>query len=605
MKHIKFCLIISLLGILFPACNKTLDKTPQDKYSDAVLWSDIGLANAYLLDTYRGTQIGFRQVMLSTVTDEAHSTHDKGAPNYVEGLISAEDTNPWIGNSTNFPFWTNYFLNIQKLNVFISKMDAFADSYPEDQKLSIKKKSAIMKGEALFLRAFCYTQLARTYGGVPILKEPNKLGDDFKKIGRTSFEDLTKFITDDCDASAALLDGQAMALGRATKGAALALKSRMLLFAASDLTAGGTAANKFVGYENPNRNELWKAAKDAAKAVINMGVYQLANFGAPDKAAVSQNYFNFFKAKDLSNKEVIWGKMYVNADGDVNRMNLWNEGNGWASAYGSDAPLQNLVDAYEMEDGSGFFDHFKIDGQGFYKNISSKYQNKNPYYSRDPRFYGSILYDGALWRPRSASVQSIDPLGAYSRRTIISIINGVKTTDFGLDSRQTTLSSSFNGSYTGYVMKKMLDNAIDWSVQNNENIWIEFRYAEIILNYAEACLESGALGEAASYINKIRNRAGMPDFTGDITQALRYERRIELTFENNRWYDIRRWKILNEALSDAKGMDITETNVDGVISTTWQNITIEKRVFEPKMYWIPISADELNRAPGLEQNPGY
>lgn len=154
-------------------------------------------------------------------------------------------------------------------------------------------------------------------------------------------------------------------------------------------------------------------------------------------------------------------------------------------------------------------------------------------------------------------------------------------------------------------MKKMLDNSIDAQSQSNENVWIEIRYAEVLLNYAESAMELGQTSEAGRYINLIRTRAGMPDFTGDIIKALRYERQIELVFENNRWYDIRRWKILDKALTDAKGVDITETITNGNASTVWKQIQVEQRKALLKMYWIPISTLELRKAPQLEQNPGY
>lgn len=330
--------------------------------------------------------------------------------------------------------------------------------------------------------------------------------------------------------------------------------------------------------------------KNAAKAVIDLNTSQLADFGAPDKAAIAKNYHKFFKAKDLSDNEIIWGKMYGSSTGDKNQMNQWNGGNGWY-LWASNAPTQNLVDAYEMEDGSDFFGHFKIDANGYYQNTSSQFHNKNPYYNMDPRFYGSILYDSAVWMPRPSGLQGIDPLGVYSRRTLI-IMNGgnVSSTTFSLDTRQNSVSP-FNGSFTGYVMKKMLDNEIDAQSQSNENVWIELRYAEVLLNYAEASLALGQTAEATTYINMIRTRAGMPDFTGDITKALRYERQIELVFENNRWYDIRRWKILDKALTDAKGVDITETITNGNAITVWKQIQVEQRQALSQMYWIPISSD--------------
>lgn len=607
MKNYIYNLVFFASLLTFSACNKSsiLDQTPQDRYSETVVWSDIGLVDSYLVDNYHGTFIGFTQNMLSSVTDEAHSTFDHGAEVYVQGNITQDNTGPWDITEYGIPAWNTYFANIQKINTFLGKIDAVADAYPEAQRASIKLRSDVMKGEAYFLRAFCYTQLLRMYGGVPILKQALTLNDDFSSISRGSFQETVDFIAEDCDLAEGLLSpSENTATGRASKGAALALKSRLLLFAASDLTADGTATNKYVGYESPDRVALWTAAKIAAKALIDKGTYQLENFGAPDKTAVAANYFNFFKAKDLSSSEVIWGKKYSLSTGDKNQVNQWNGGNGWA-LWASNAPTQNLVDAYEMEDGSNFFDHFQVDGSGNFKNISSSFHSNNPYYNRDPRFYGSILYDSALWMPRSTGLQSIDPTGAYDRRTRIVVSGGNEVSkSFGLDTRQGPVSG-FNGSFTGYVMKKMLDNGIDASVQPNDNVWIEMRYPEILLNYAEACLALGETAIATDYINMVRNRAGMPDLSGDVTNALRYERRVELVFENQRWYDVRRWKILDQALADAKGIDITETTTDGNRVTVFKLIPVESRTSLSKMYWLPISSDELRKAPQLVQNPGY
>lgn len=605
---IKYKIVISFLIILiiFSACKKTsiLDQAPQNQYSDAVLWSDIGLADAYLLDAYQGTRMNYTQTMLSSVTDETHSTFDHGAEVYVEGNISPDNSAPWDGGETNLPYWDNYFSTIQKINIFLAKIDGVANGYPASQKSSIKAKAAVMKGEAFFIRAFCYSKLVCNYGGIPLLKDALKFGEDFSSKNRSTFAETIQFISADCDSAFAMLKGKdEMQLGRANTGAALALKSRVLLFAASDLTADGTAPGKYVGYEKPDRIALWTAARNAAKAVIDLNLYQLANFGAPDKAAVAKNYFEFFRAKNLSDNEIIWGKMYSRSAGDKNQMNQWNGGNGW-NLWASNAPTQNLVDAYEMEDGSDFSKHFNLDANGAYKNVSTQYHNKNPYYNRDPRFYGSILYDSALWMPRPSGLQGIDPLGVYSRRTIVVTNGASSSTTFGLDSRQSSVSP-FNASFTGYVMKKMLDNTIDAQTQSNENIWIEFRYAEVLLNYAESNLALGQIAEAGRYINMIRTRAGMPPFNGDISKALRYERQIELVFENQRWYDIRRWKILEQALADAKGIDITETINNGTSTTVWKQVQVQQRKALSKMYWIPISKNELRKAPQLEQNPGY
>jgi len=608
MKKYKIGISIFAFLILLSSCeNSILDKSPQDQYSDATVWNDIGLADFYLNDIYHGIRTGFDgETMLSCITEETHQTFTHGAEVYVEGNINADNVAPWDGGGYSLPLnWDASFLNIQKVNVFLSKIDGVADAYSTSEQAGIKAQTDIKKGEALFLRAYYYTQLARLYGGVPLMKEPNKLGDDFKLLTRATFEETVKFISDDCDAAATLLSTKdQMAMGRATKGAVLALKSRMLLFAASDLTADGTADNDLVGYTAPSRTTLWTAAKNAAKAVMDLG-YELEDFGAPDQNAVATNYFNFFKEKDLSSNEIIWGKMYLYLTGDQNMANGYNGPNSWG-AWTGNAPTQNLVDAYQMKDGSDFFDHFTLGADGYYENISSQFLNVNPYYNRDPRFYGSILYDSAFWRNRyvSGGLANIDPIGRYDRRTIYAITGTDTIKTFGLDTHQGPVNS-MNAGYTGYCMKKMLDDTQPENQNANTNVWIEFRYAEVLLNYAEACLELGEIDEAGTYINKIRNRSGMPDFTGDITKALRYERQIELVFENSRWYDIRRWKILDEALSDAKGMEIDEFRKDGNVVTTWKQISVQRRNPSTKMYWVPISTTEIKKSSQLVQNPLY
>ena len=364
--------------------------------------------------------------------------------------------------------------------------------------------------------------------------------------------------------------------------------------------------NELVAYNNPDRNALWTAAKNAAKAVIDLGTCELADFGAPDQAMVAQKYFEFFKAYDLSNSEVIWGRMHRKDVGFTIATNRRLGPNG-LNNWGDNGPTGNHVDSYEMKDGSKFFDHFTIAENGEYVNISSIFTSNNPYRDRDPRFYASILYDSAVWQPRFPNLADIDPLGIYDRRTRIKIINGnVVSERFGLDTRSGPVEP-WNGAYGGYLLKKFMDDKIIGRDENNENIILYIRYAEVLLNYAEACLELGETETATVYLNMIRNRSGLPDFTGDITKALRHERRIELFAENLRWYDIRRWNIIEDVLSETpSGIDITEVNEDGVTTTTWKWIQAQpNNHWLDKMYWIPIPTEELNKAPQLIQNPGY
>lgn len=607
-KYIIDIRILAFLMLLLSACEKDiLDKDPLDRYPEELVWSDIDLAENYLNTAYRNTSSGFNtNVHLSGVTDNTFFIHIYGTDLYVQGKITPSNMGPFDHDRFRFLNW-QLFDNVQIINRFLANIDEVAGAYEGSEKEAIQQRTDILKGEAVFLRAWCYAQMARTYGGLPITTEPFDIDDDYLSIERSTFKETVDFISQECDAAAALLlPKDEMEMGRATKGAALALKSRILLFAASDLTADGTAENKYVGYENPDRTALWAAAKNAAKAVMDLGTYTLADFGAPDKSAVEQNYYDFFRQKDLSNREIIWGKMFVGDDGERHRANLWQGPNGLAN-YGSSNPTQGLVDTYQMEDGSNFSDHFKVGEDGYYQNISDKYQTENPYHDREPRFYASILYDGAKWQERFANLEDRDPVGIYDRRTRVTIKNGEEVSQvYGIDTRKGPVQA-WNAGYTGYLMKKTLDDKVIGKDDYNENAWIWLRYAEVIMNYAEASLELGDTQEAAKYINMVRNRAGMPDFNGDITQALRHEREIEFTFENIRWYDIRRWKILEEVLTDAKGIDIVETtNIDdGTVKTTWEQIIVQDREVKKRMYWIPIPSDEMDKAPQLEQNPGY
>lgn len=602
--------IVAILMLLFSACNENiLDKVPLDRYSDGTVWADVALADNYLKSCYINANIGFKNMQLTGVTDECFFIHIKGSDNYLLGDINADNGSPWSssgGYSYENYSWSRFSV-VQSINIFIANIDKVSDSYKDTEKASTKAKTDILKGEALFLRAFLYTQMCRTYGGLPIFKEPNKLGADFSKVTRSSFKETVDFIASDCDEAAKLLKLKSdMEMGRANKEAALALKSRILLFAASDLTADGTSPNELVGYKNPDRTALWTAAKNAAKAVIDLGTPQLADFGAPDKKAVAEKYFGMFKAHDLSNPEIIWGKMYKKDVGENNSANLRNGNNG-NECYGSHCPTEGFVNEYEMEDGSKFTDHFFLDNENLWKNKSIKFKNQNPYHNREARFYGSVLFDSAVWQSRIyPSLTVIDPVGIYDRRTRKTIkSDGTVLERFGLDTRKGPVDAE-DGSFTGYLWKKLLDDKTVGYYERNENVWIALRYAEIIMNYAEACMELGDIQTASSYINKIRNRAGLPNFTGDVKVALRHERKIEFAFEDIRWFDIRRWKILNQALTNAYGIDITEVTQGNTVTTTWKQILAQTRgPVKNKMYWIPIPSGEIKKAPQILQNPEY
>ena len=615
MKNNKLIItILAVIVFLFPACDDILDKTPVDRYSEPLLWSDIELADAYLLNTYRYLWHGYRtNASQNLFADEVHFIHSYETELYLRSYITADNLGIFThGSRLSHTNWS-LFQNIQRINIFLDRIDEVTQAYPEMVRPSIEERVAHMKGQAIFIRAWCYAQMARLWGGLPIMREPWEIGDDYLAIERASFEETINSIVEDIDAAFPLLKYDVETeSGRVTKGTALALKSRILLFAASDLTADGNAASNLVGYENPNRTALWSAARDAAKAVIDLGEYELADFGPNEfdggflKNVLSRNYHAFFKQRTLNNPEIIWGKMFVADVGDRHWYNRLQGRNG-NLAYASNTPTQFLVDNFQMADGTDFFDHFYVDEDGYYRNKgTTHYRHESPYLNREPRFYGSIMHDSTIWAPRFPDLAERDPVGIYDRRTRIKTQGDTEVSRlYGIDTRNGPVQA-WNASYSGYITIKGMDETHDRNTRN-ENVYIWFRYAEILLNYAEACLELGDEETASEYINMIRNRAGLPDFTGDIEKAYRHERLIELNFEDHRWHDMRRWRILLTHLTDVKGMDIQEIEdlANGTIKTTWRLIHVQDRDPSEKIYWLPIQRDEMNRAPQLVQNPYY
>jgi hypothetical protein len=269
---------------------------------------------------------------------------------------------------------------------------------------------------------------------------------------------------------------------------------------------------------------------------------------------------------------VIFGKVYGNVFQDrYNSVYRDLSPNGY-NGYSAYNVLQQMVDAFQMSDGSAF-------------SWSNSTQAANPYKNRDPRFYADILSNGASFQGRAAQFW----LG-------------------GLDSKLSSMSP-WNASKTGYTMLKMVDSNYNFNVQPYSAAqWIVFRLSEIYLNYAEAEAALGHTSTALTWLNKIRQRAGMPDITSsggdDLIQKVRQERRVELCFEGHRFFDLRRWGIADQGNGDALGIIITPTNSQNT-TFSYQVATIQTRVWLPGFYYYPIPRSEIQANPGLTQNPGY
>lgn len=619
MKKILRTIII-VAGAIFTttSCNDDFVNTqPLGQVSENAVWTDAVLAERFVVNTYSYFgQGGFDEQMLASLSDEAMFTHTgRGITTVTESRSNPAD-NGWVNYDHE---WGNMYKGIRATNIALRNL---ASPQFENKNNTVEKLIA----EAKFMRAYLYHQLIRFYGGVPLVDKAYGLGETDYELSRNTMEECINFIVKDCDDAAAALSGVTMAKGRATKAAALLLKSRILTYAASDLLDATTAKSKstalasfanteLVTVSTGSRAERWQKAKAASKAVLDEVSYQyMLNLTAPASAVNGRLYYtNIAYSKNGGEADMILGRYFTNLKPENGgQIGLYNGPNGYHNWAGN-APLQQFVDVYEMADGSKFS----------WSNVTHA---KNPYTNRDPRFYATILYDGATWKPRPADVRDRDPAnGVQSGQYEIINASGTKVTYNGLDTRLSAVED-WNGTRTGYYLRKFIDDdpSFEHQYQRQQIPAPLFRYTEAVLNYAEACIELGEEAEAKLWLNKIRFRGGMPAITDSgaaLKSRYRNERMIELAFESHRYHDIRRWMIapttvgrkadyiaVKGTLKAGKSVTLYKYDTDNYDYTyTVYDIDpgVENRSWLDKMYFMPIHRDEINRNENLKQNPGF
>lgn len=553
---------IALGGILLAGCNEDfLDVVPTDRVSDASILSDSTLFEAYVINRYLGVRLtnkegdsyqpgfgrGFEYAMWSSLTDESIYNNDDNTWFIQQGQLSPQNTG--IAGT----YWARSYRSIREVNYALTNMEALDMS---------QTGKNLLIAELKFIRAFRYFDLIKNYGDVVLMGDQvSQLGDDFSDPSyyeRTPKEQAIAYVIQELDDAIAGLpqfNTGTWEEGRATKGAAMALKSRLLLYAASPLyNDGGSDIQK------------WQQAAQAAEEIMHLGQYSLY-----------QNGYSELFLTPQSNAEIIFAR-YYNINARHTALEIANGPNGY-DGWGGNVPLQNLIDDYEMMDGTPF-------------DWSNEEHASAPYENRDPRFYESILYNGAPYRDRT--VETFLPNGRDSQGG----------------------PSNWNTSKTGYYLRKFINEDLPirnpWEVAGTQN-WIYFRYAEILLNYAEA--QNEAVGPDASVyeaVNAIRSRSGveMPPLPTGLSQdemreKIHHERRIELAFEEHRYYDVRRWMTADEVENTpAYGIEIVKAE-DGTFTYT-QKISLNGKKFEQQHYWLPIPRSEILASNNqLEQNPGY
>ncbi len=636
-KNIIYQLIVALFLFAFLSCENVLDQKPVESFDEESLFQELNLAESFLYQCYdvmggeREEVLGMREDLLSSSTDELLNIHRAGRITFTKGTLTPDYLGHFGDWRYSWILWDSNYSNIKNINTLLAGIDEVPVQTQED-----KDRIAQIKAEAYFIRAFNYTNLLRSYGGVVLIDKKFNLDDDFSTQERASLAKTVQFILSDLEkAVAGLPDKSEIAQGRATKGAAAALRSRLLSFISGELMNGGyNPSNELVSFQDNNRKQRLTDAKNAAKEIIDgkYGKYVLwGATGVPpldmtenELKVYVDNYSSIFLQKGAWNDEIIFGIQYLNKQGNRVRNNLYWGPNGY-NCWGNNEPIESIVRQFEMKDGTPFkwdkYNPGEINIREFTKVQLQANPELNPYVGREPRFYANILFDGAPWRERASTDNKIQIatrinapgtpiMGTKSVEEKMNAISKLESVMLGgQDSRQAS-NQAWNGTKTGYYLKKMLDISVNGEVDNNENTWIEIRFAEVLLDYAEACIELGEIEEGINTINLIRNRAGLPGRSVSASQIqarewYRHERLIEMFAEGDRWYMIRKWMICDKVIKDFNPLYIYHFN-DGISMYIYNTTTLaDSRKWDNKNYWLPILRTEINKAPQLKQNPEY
>jgi hypothetical protein len=558
---LRFALLAVSLGLTTISCER-IETEPRDWIKDDLVWDEqdrnATVAAFFLNDVYNYLPGGFNRIG-GTNGDFLDAGAGEAIPSRVSRPVEYY-TNGFVSTLNNpDPYWSNSYYGIRRANIFLANIDKVPTT---------ETNLRYWKAEARFIRAMLYFELLKRYGGVPLIGDRLLTLEDDLELPRNSFAEVVEYIRTECDAVKPLLRPEPVAdadWGRIPQGAAVALKGRLLLYAASPLyNGGGVSSSPLNGYPTADASR-WQQALAASEELINhSGKYY----------TLQASFNNVFTVK--KNTEIILAKQSANST-TIESLNAPVGYGSPAASQGLTSPTQNLVDAFPTLTGLAITDP------------ASGYNAQNPYTNRDPRLALTVFTNGTRWLSRN-----------------------VETYDGGRDKP----GGSAVQTRTGYYLRKfMADFSNNTTYTNQSHNFPLFRYAETLLNYAEALNEVGRTEDAVKQIIELRKRAGLTAGTNarygikaaisqqEARELIRNERRIELAFEEHRFWDVRRWKIAEMALSGPLyGMQITRAS-SGTLTYTRQQVG--NMVFSSRLYYMPLPYDEITKNRNLTQNPGW
>jgi len=630
MKRIIYILLFAGTIFLFLACNDTLDKEPLDTYTDATIWSDPILIDAFIASQYMYTPVmindattmfnswsgspmnqdsrsgdlnyffgnsaqAFGTRLTMDVTDETKYTSDSWAD------LKYFKTNGINLHGGMLEYWENAYYTIRNLNDAIDKLPGS----PIDSELA-----NLRIAESRFLRAYIYFSMVKRYGGVPLLTVVPQMNspEEILYPKRNTEKEIYDFVISETSEIADILD-KTTEYGRATKWAAIALQCRAALYAGSIAKYGTVQEDGLLGIPSGAATEYYTIAYNAATAIKTSGKFALYNEDA-DKI---ENFKNIFLKK--RNTETIMAKQHsgsgFNTGGglctwswDVMQCpnpQVWNSGN-------MNAPYLEMVEEFEYKDGRpGKLDRNYVENR--------LWTMEELWKDRDPRFYASIWTNGTRWREATGQAFGNDTIDMHIglRKPDGTVIThpdeshgGFTAVGFQCDHH--VRSGIVN---TGFGIMKYLDptaNNMLWLAESRTDYSI-FRYGEIILNLAEAAFELGKTGEALDAVNSIRKRAGVKELTSIDMDKIKHERKVELAFENHRYWDLRRWREAHIQLSKAfTGLQyILDYDTKKFVVKFVDEVdgTSHRPNFPSHNYYFPITPARTGSNNNLVENPGY
>lgn len=554
MKFNKIAILLLSADLLTTTSCDFMDCDESDNYTLQEIQGSYNRVKQFVTSIYGYLPSDFcntHGAMLDATTDDAIHVYESSA---IQRIVNGT----WSANYTVDDKFAYYYNAIHDANYYLTTLSGLTfDTWENgDDYQDWMQNYDNYQYQVRFLRAYFYFELVRRYQNVPLITKPLSQTET-NQIEPSSAQEVLKFIINECTEIAPKLPIKSTSIaqaenGRATRAMAMALKSRAALYAASPL------------YNTNGDNAKWTEAVKASHDIIA---------SAGELGLGLDTYANLFKSKNYNSKEVI----LCRPTGTSKTFEQANYPMGVTGGNTTTCPTENLASAFEMKDGRAF-------------DWNDPTMKANPYKDRDPRFYLTIVHNGMLWPAKKAV--DISEGGA----------NGLSLT---------------NATTTGYYMRKYVDNSISFEAGSTtaatHHNWILFRYAEVLLNYAEAMIhvngncdykDATYTMSAREALNAVRKRAGIPEVAAcsqdDFLTRVKHERRVEMAFEGQRFWDLRRWKNLDETKNIYA---VRITHHDGVLS--YEKTLLSERSVSNKLYFYPIANVELFKNKKLVQNSGW